>query len=132
MWKGLALLAANEVGGTVKRNLTAIAFYAAAGVVALMAFGYGLAALHGWIMAYMTPIEASLVMAGGLLILAFLIAMIGLSYKRKRNPPMQASTAALVVMPLAARIVGGRVNLATVVMGSMLVAGAVLGRQLTK
>ena len=74
MWSNLALLAANEVGGAFRRNVTAVAFYAVSGITALTGLVFGLVAASSWLGTRMSAIEANLTIAGALLALAIIIA----------------------------------------------------------
>jgi hypothetical protein len=130
VWNSLALLAANEVGGRFRRNLTAVAFYAAAGITALAGAAFGLVAAHSWLVTWMSHIEASLWIAGALLVLAMLIAGIGYFMKHRRRSRTEVTSTALIALPIAARMVTSRVSWGTVTVAAIMAAGVLLGRQL--
>jgi hypothetical protein len=130
VWNSLALLAANEVGGMFRRNVTAAAFYAAAIIAALGAAAFGLVAAHLWLSTRMSNIEASLSIAGALLVLAMLIASIGYFMKNRRRSRSEVTSTALIALPIAARLVTSRVSWGTVTVAAIMAAGVLLGRQL--
>jgi hypothetical protein len=130
VWSNLALLAANEVGGVFRRNVTAVAFYAASGITALTGGVFGLVAAHSWLSTRMSGIEASLSIAGALLALAMLIASIGYFMKNRRRSRGEVTSTALIALPLAARIVTSRVSWGTMTVAAIMAAGVLLGRQL--
>lgn len=134
MIKGLALLAAQEMGGAVRRRARALGFYAGAAVVAGAAAVYGLNALHDWLSLHYTPMLASLSIAGGLLALAIILAILGAVQKRGAQDNAATATAALVALPAAARGLGGLGRLApgTLATLGVLAAGALVGRHLSK
>ena len=132
MWKGLTLLAANEFGTSFKRNMTALAYYSAAGLICFTAVIFGLIALHEWLEFYMSGIEASLAIALGLLVIAAITALTGRHLKNRRPQQNILANAAFVAAPLAARMVGKRINAGTLAIAGVIALGALLGRQITK
>ncbi len=130
MWNSLALLAANEVGGRFRRNLAAVAFYAASGIVALIGVVFGLVAVHFWLSTRMSEIEASLSIASALLVLAMVIAGIGYFMKNRRRTRTEVTSTALIALPIAARLVTSRISWGTMTVAAIMAAGVLLGRQL--
>jgi hypothetical protein len=130
MWNSLALLAANEVGGMFRRNVTALAFYAGAGITALGGVAFGLVAAHLWFSTRMSGIEASLSIAGVLLVMAMLIASIGYFMKHRRRSKAELTSTALTVLPIAARLVTTRISWGTMTVAGIMALGVLLGRQL--
>ena len=130
MWSNLALLAANEVGGVFRRNVTAVAFYTASGITALIGVVFGLIAVHFWLSTRMSEIEASLSIAGALLVLAMLIASIGYFMKNRRRTRTEVTSTALIALPIAARLVTSRISWGTMTVAAIMAAGVLLGRQL--
>jgi hypothetical protein len=130
VWNSLALLAANEVGGMFRRNVTALAFYAASGIAALGGMAFGLVAAHLWLSTRMSGIEASLSIAGALLVLAMVIAGIGYVMKNRRRTRTEVRSTALLALPIAARLVTSRINWGTMTVAGIMAAGVLLGRQL--
>jgi hypothetical protein len=130
VWNSLALLAANEVGGMFRRNVTAVAFYAAAGITAVMGVVFGLVAAHIWLSTRMSEIEASLSIAAALLVLAMLIAGVGYFIKHRRRTRTEVTSTALIALPIAARLVTSRVSWGTMSVAAIMAAGVLLGRQL--
>jgi hypothetical protein len=130
VWNSLALLAANEVGGMFRRNVTALAFYAVSGITALGGVAFGLVAAHLWLSTRMSKIEASLSIAGALLVMAILIAGIGYFVKNRRRTRTEVTSTALLALPIAARLVTSRINWGTMTVAGIMAAGVLLGRQL--
>jgi type II secretory pathway component PulF len=130
VWSNLAFLAANEVGGVFRRNVTAAAFYAASGITALAGIVFGLVAAHSWLSTHMSEIDASLSIAGALIVLAMLIAGIGYFIKNRRRTRTEITSTALIALPIAARLVSSRVNWGTMTVAGIMAAGVLLGRKL--
>jgi len=131
MWKGLSLLAANEVGAAVKRNVTALLYYAVAALIALVGIVFVLMGLHGWLSQQMSSVAASFVLAAALLVLAVIVASVGAYVKKRREQrAIMAKAAALMAAPLAAKVSTNKTGLTTLVIGGVVLAGVLLGRQL--
>lgn len=130
MWKALSLIAANEFGGKLRSHVVAFGIHVLAGVVALVGIVFGLLALRTWLGFHMSEIEASLIIAAALLVIALVIVLAGISYKRRPRPPAALTSTALVAVPLAASILGKRLNLGTIILVGVIAMAAVLGRQL--
>lgn len=133
MFKGLALLAAGEVGGAVKRKLTAYVLFAIAGLIALAGLGYLLGALHIWLSVNYSPIQASLFIAGGLFVVALAFAIAGAIVARRKASNAQAlqTAAAVAAAPLALRA-ASKINPTALVALGVVAVGAILGRKLGK
>jgi hypothetical protein len=132
VWKGLSLLVANEMGGAVKRNMTVAAYFAAAGIVAVLASVFGLLALQNWLSLHVSDTEASLIVAAGLLVVAIGIGLIGYSLKNRRKSSSELTSTALAALPLAAQLIPSRVRMGTLTLIAVLAAAALLGRQAGK
>jgi hypothetical protein len=130
VWSNLALLAANEVGGIFRRNVTAVAFYAAAVIIALSGAVFGLVAAHSWLNVHMSSIEASLTIAGALLVLAMIFAGVGYFMKNRRRTRTEVTSTALIALPIAARLVTSRISWGTMTVAGIMAVGVLLGRQL--
>lgn len=129
MFKGLSLLAASELGGTVSRNLRAVPYFAFAALISVFAIGFLLDVGHTWLSLRMGSMAASGILAAVLLTLAVIALLVG--YATKRKPPSATSpltTSALIAAPFAARLLGGKLKLGTVAVAGVVAAGAVLGR----
>jgi Pyruvate/2-oxoacid:ferredoxin oxidoreductase gamma subunit len=132
MLKALTLLAANEMGVAVRRNVNGWILYASGAVLALLGLVFFLDALRDWLLLRMTVIEANLAIGGGLLLVACGLALAGWFIKnRKRETSLTASTA-LITLPLAARMAGTRLTLGTIAIGAVVAAGTLLGRSLVR
>lgn len=132
MWKALSILAAGEAGSAIKRNLTVLAIYAAAGVVALIGAVFGLVLLQDWLSLRMPALQAGLIVTGGLFGFALVLALVAVVAGRRRRSSPSLATAALVAAPVAAKMVGGRLNLATIAVLSAGVLGVIFARSLGK
>lgn len=131
MIKGLTLLAAQEIGGSVRRRATAIGLYAAAGIVGGAGVIYALNALRDWLATQFTTVQANLMVAGGLVAVGAILAGVGLMQSRRRESNGTATTAAILAAPLAVKTLG-RLNFATIATLGVLAAGTYLGRQVAK
>lgn len=130
MWNNLAQLAASEFGGMIRRNMTAIAFYTAACITALTGFVFALIAGHFWLRYRVSDIEASLIIAGALLVLAAVIVGFGYFLKNRRRSNSEMASTALMALPIAARLVTSRANWGTMTVAAILTAGVLLGRRI--
>lgn len=120
----------SEISGAVRRNLTIYGLYGLVAVLLVCAFGYGLDALHTILTLRHGAVAASLSIAGGLLIAA-LAALGAASYvKNRRRPARPAAATALAAAPIALRLFGAKLNWRVGLLGVIVVAGAVLGRQI--
>lgn len=131
MLKGLSLLAAHEMGGSLRRRITAIGYFAGAALLACVAAIYGLNGLHDWLIPLYSPMLANLMIAGGLTVLAVIVAIIGMVQKRRTPDTSALASAALIATPLAVRGLG-KLNVGTIATIGVLVGGALLGRQISK
>jgi hypothetical protein len=130
MWSGLSLLAATEAGEVLRRHIRAAAI-AGFGILAGMAgLVFGLIALHAWLLQRFTPIEASLMIAAGLVFVCMTFLLIAVFVRRSRKNPSALAATALVAAPMAARLIGGRLDFKVVGIASVLALGAIVGRQL--
>jgi hypothetical protein len=132
VWHSLTLLAANEFGALFRRNVYAAIFYGLSGIVTLAGLIFGLVAAHFWLRIRMTDIEASLVIAGALLVLATIMAFLGYFLKHRRRSQSELTVTAIAALPLAARLVTARANWGTIAVAGVLALGVLLGRQLTE
>lgn len=131
MMKGLTLLAAQEIGGSVKRRMTAIGTFVAAGIVGGAGVIYALNALRDWLSTQFTMLQANLIVAGGLGIVAIILVLVGGAQKRRPASSGTATSAALLAAPLAVKTIG-KLNVGTIATIGVLAAGAYLGRQAIK
>jgi hypothetical protein len=132
VWKGLSLLAANELGGVVKRNVVAVVFYAVASAFVVMGMIFLLLSLQIWLTLYMTEIEANLLIGATLLFIALVIASVGYAMKRQRKSASAIASTALIALPLAAQLVPTRVRMGTMGLFAVMATAVVLGRQAGK
>ena len=133
MLGGIGAFIASEISGVVRRNLIVYALMGFAVLLVLCAGGYALSALHTVLALRYGSAEASLIVAGGLLVAALLFFGGALYVKNRRRPARPLAATALVAAPLAARLIGSRMSARTgwrvALVGGVVVLGALLGRQ---
>lgn len=133
MLGGIGAFLASEVSGAVRRNVIVYALFGLATLLLLCAGGYALSALHTVLALRYGTAEASLFIAGGLLVAALLAFGLGLYFKNRRRPARPLAATALVAAPLAAKLVGAglgsRKGWRVVALGGVVLLGALLGRQ---
>ncbi|WP_439495503.1 hypothetical protein [Bosea sp. (in: a-proteobacteria)] len=132
MLGGLGAFLASEINGVVKRNLIVYGLYGLSALLIVCAAGYALNALHTMLVLRFGGVEASLMVAGGLIIAALLVFALAALIKSRRRPPRPLATTALAAAPIAAKLMGSRMSWRTALVGGIVVLGAVLGRQLFK
>jgi hypothetical protein len=132
MLGGLGALIASEVGGAVKRNVTIYCLYGVAVLLFLAAAGFALGALHTVLALHYGSVSASLIVAGGLLVLALLAFAIAAYIKSRPRPTPPVAAAAIAAAPLAATLLSSRKAWRMGLAGAVVVLGAVLGRQIFK
>ncbi|PZU94348.1 MAG: hypothetical protein DI527_03950 [Chelatococcus sp.] len=130
MFGGLGALIASEIAGVVRRNVVICGLLAFAALLVLCACGYALHALHVVLALHYGPVAASLWIAGGLLVAALAALCAALVVKGRRRPPRPVATAAFAAAPVAVQLLGSRVGWRAVLLGGVVLAGVVLGRQL--
>jgi len=127
----LAFLTA-DMTAAVKKQVVAIAIYAASAVIFLFAFGFALSALAYWLAsAYaITPAAADLIVAVGLLALSLIAALVGRSARRKRpdSSVSLARLAALAAAPSVAKAAAKGISPRAIGLVGILFGAAVLGR----
>ncbi|AMJ62534.1 hypothetical protein [Bosea sp. PAMC 26642] len=129
MFGGLGAYIASEVSGAVRRNLIVYGLYGFAGLLVLCAGGYALNALHSVLLFRYGAVAASLWIAGGLLVAGLISFGIAISVKNRKRPSRPMATTALMAAPVAAKLLGSKMSWRTVLVGGVIVLGAVLGRQ---
>ena len=130
MLGGLGAFLASEVSGAVKRNVTIYVLYGAAVLLLICAGGYGLNALHTVLTLYYGAVAASLWIAGGLLVVSLLLLGIATYVKNRPRPARPLAATALVAAPVAARVLGSKGGWKALLVGGVVILGAVLGKQL--
>ncbi|HEY5797887.1 MAG TPA: hypothetical protein VIU82_23010 [Bosea sp. (in: a-proteobacteria)] len=133
MLGGIGAFLASEISGAVRRNVVVYALFGLATLLVLCAGGYALSALHTVLALRYGAAEASLFIAGGLLVAALLAFGTGLYVKNRRRPARPLAATALVAAPIAAKLVGAglgsRKGWKIAALGGVVVLGALLGRQ---
>jgi peptidoglycan/LPS O-acetylase OafA/YrhL len=133
MLGGIGAFLASEISGAVRRNVIVYALFGIAALLVLCAGGYALSALHTVLALRYGTAEASLIIAGGLLVAALLAFGLGLYVKNRRRPARPLAATALVAAPLAAKLIGSgmasRKGWRVALVGGVVVLGALLGRQ---
>jgi hypothetical protein len=124
----LAVMLKEEVRRYVRRKVRAWTFFALAGVAALFMIGYLIAAGHEAIAERTDPLTADFILAGGMAIVAIVLAVIGLLFAKKPRRERIASKAASVGLPFAAGLVARRAPWMLLAIGAIALAGMALGR----
>ncbi len=132
MWNALGILAATEVGATVKRNMMALGIYMIAGVALLMAILFGLFGFYQWLLERMNGMEASLTVSATLLGVALLIACIGYFVKNRRQKTFPLAATALVAAPVAARMISRHPKASVLSLLGVVATGMILSRSVLK
>jgi hypothetical protein len=130
MWSGLSLLAATELGETLRRQIRAASIALIGAIVGFTGLVFGLIALHAWLLQRVTPIEASLIIAAGLLAVSIVFLAAAAFSRRSRKNSSGLTSTALVAAPIAMRLIGARLDFRTVGIAGVLALGAIVGRQL--
>ena len=128
----LTLLAASEAGGAVKRNVRAVGYFAVGACAGLIGLVFLLIAARDALLAHMTLVMANLAVGGSMLVLGLILFLIGQYVRKRRNRSNAFASTALVAAPFAARMVGKHVNVATLSVAGVLLAGAAVGHFLTR
>jgi hypothetical protein len=132
MLGGLGAFIASEVGGAVRRNVIIYGLYGLAALLLVCAAGYVLGALHTVLTIHYGSAQASLIIAGGLLVGSLLILGVAAYLRSRPRPARPLATTALVAAPIAAKLMGSRMTWRMGLAGALVVLGAVLGRQIFK
>lgn len=128
----LTLLAASEAGGAVKRNVRAVGYFAVGACAALLGLVFLLIAARDSLLPHMTMVMANAVVGGGMLAIGLVLVLIGQYVRKRRGAPSALASTALVAAPFAARMVGKRINVGTIAVAGVILAGAALGNYLTR
>lgn len=105
MWSALSILFAQEAGAAIKRRVMAAVLYAVAGIVALMGLVFALIAFHTWLTFRMQPVAAGLTIAGGLFVIALILALVAGAQTARRPRRSAVAPSALVAAPVAASVI---------------------------
>lgn len=132
MLGGLGALITSEVSGAVRRNVTIYGLYGFAVLLLLAAVGFALGALHTALAQHYGSVSASLIIAGGLFVLALLLFAIAAYIKSRPRPTRPVAATAFAAAPLAATLLSSRKGWRVGLAGAVVVLGAVLGRQIFK
>jgi hypothetical protein len=132
MLSGLSFLAATEAGEALRRHMRAAIIAAMGAVAGLGGIVFCLIALHAWLLQRMSPVEASLVIAAGLIVLSLIFVAVAAFIRRSRRQPSALAATALVATPVALRLLGGRLDFKALGIAGVLALGAIAGRQLGK
>jgi hypothetical protein len=130
MWSSLSFLAANELGDTFRRQIRGASIALMGAIVGLAGLVFCLIALHSWLLLRVTPIEASLIIAAGLLTASVALLAAAAFARRSRKSSSGLTSTAIVAAPIALRIIGRRLDFRTVGIAGVLALGAIVGRQL--
>lgn len=129
MLGGLGAFIASEVSGAVRRNVIVYGLYGFGALMVLCAGGYGLNALHTVLATRYGAVEASLWIAGGLFLTGLISFGVAVYVKNRPRPARPLAATALVAAPVAAKLLGSKLSWKALMVGGVVVLGAVLGRQ---
>lgn len=132
MFGGLTTLVASEAKASVKQQLKAVVCFAAGGLAGAGALAAGTVALHQWLSQTMPALHATLWIAGGYVIAAILLMLVGSSIKNRKRERSAFNVTALALAPSAARVALKRMNVTALGIGGVVALGALLGRKLGK
>jgi hypothetical protein len=125
MLKALSSLATDKINEMLKRNMRALAFYAAGVLGGLISLFYILNALHAWIAMATGPIGASLIMAALFIILTMTLMLIGHSTRANKKTTSNLTSTALLSAPVLFKIVNN-MRFKTTRFKAMAVGGGIL------
>lgn len=129
---GLGALLASEIRGRVKRNIVVYGLYGLAALLMICAAGFALGALHAVLEQLYGKVQASLMIAGGLVVAGLLVFAIAAFINSRRRPAPPLAATALAAAPIAASLLTSRKKWSTALVGGVVILGAILGRQLFK
>lgn len=132
MLGGLGAFIASEVGGAIRRNVIVYGLYGLAALLLVCAAGYALGALHTVLTFHYGSAQASLIVAGGLLVGSLIVIGVAAYLRSRPRPARPLARTALVAAPIAAKLMGSRMTWRMGLAGAVVVLGAVLGRQIFK
>ena len=113
MLSGLSFLVAAETGAIVRRHVRMMVLLTMAIVTLIAAIVTTLVALHSWLLTRFTSIEASLMIAAGLLVLSIVFVFAAMFVRNAKRNRSQLASAALVMVPTAAKLVSKRADIVT-------------------
>lgn len=116
----------------IRRNLHAYIFYGVAILAVIGAIVFGLDALRVVLIENWGPVYADLAIAGGLLAVAAILAIIGTVVRRRRRVSTALSAATAVGVPLAVAALSRRNSTSLVLIGAAFIGGILLGRPARK
>lgn len=133
MLGGIGGYITSEISGAVRRNLTIYGLMGFAALLVVCAGGYALSALHTMLALRYGGVEASLFVAGGLLVTALIAFGVAIYIKNRPRPGRPMAATALVAAPFAAKLLGSGMRSQNkwrfALVGGVVVLGALLGRQ---
>jgi divalent metal cation (Fe/Co/Zn/Cd) transporter len=132
MLSGLSLLIASETGAMVRRQLRWLALMTVAVMILIAALSFSLMALYIWLQGRFSPVEASLIIALGLFVLAACLLIAAALVRRAKRDRSPVAATALVMAPTAAKLVARRIDFATLSVAGVIAIGAYIGRKLAR
>ena len=132
MLAALLAVLTGEVQATIHRKSVVAAVYAVALAVLMFAIGFGLVALRDWLRVVLDTPYANLFVAGGLLLIAIIVAIAGsLTNRAPRKSPIVPAMA-LIAGPAAAKVAVRALSPQMIVTGAVILGGVLLGRSLAR
>lgn len=119
----------------MKRALAAYAIYGLAAVAVIGAAAFAVAALHAYLAGLYGSIQASLIIAGALVVVAGILAVVAMIMRRRKPERTLASTAMMVapvMAPTAVRALTSKPALGAILAVGAVALGAWLGHQTEK
>lgn len=127
MMSALVALAADYARQSAKRGMQVALLLLVALAFALWALAYAMDALWTQLALIHGPIGASLILAGGLAIVALLIAFAAWLMHRRRRPSAQTYDSAVTLgVPVALGLAARKMPLAALTLGAVAIAGVLL------
>ncbi|KFC64646.1 hypothetical protein FG93_05242 [Bosea sp. LC85] len=99
MFAGPGRVLAAEIVGRLKRIATVYGLYGAAGLLIICAAGYALDALHAWLASMSGAVQAGLLVAAMLLLLAVSAMVVAILVGRRRHAAPDLKVVTLAAMP---------------------------------
>jgi len=132
MLRGFGLIAATEIGARIRSKVAALSLYGAAGVVGFVGVLFLLIALTIWLSQSLSPLTASLIVAGGLLAVAIALAIAARFQGPPKTERSPLRSAAFVAAPAALTAVSKRVSFTTIAAVAAVALGALVGRRIAR
>ncbi len=122
-----------HIRAALGRPLQVGVIYIGAATLALFGLAFLLMAAQNWLTLWcQSPIEADLIIAGGLAVLAIVIAIVGETVRRAPAPEIATPVSLAVAVPIAMRIAPKLLNAKALGIASVILGGLLIGREFAK